>query len=178
MKAAEIAIIVAVFLSLFLIIGLPIILSAVTDVPYSFLTPFPLSVLPTAKTMSVKINQTAPTTTGEELLLTVLDAGNKTPIEDASVKILLNGNNVWNTTTGSDGTAHFPFMGTTTIVYVSKDGYQDAEPIPLPRIPESWVTIRDYQFVTWGLGLLGSWGPALFLYGKQRGKVPSRRKSK
>jgi hypothetical protein len=179
MNRKEIAIIVALCLSLFLVIGVPFIFSAVTGVPLSFLLPIHLlSLAPSKGVMSVKINTTAPTTVGESLLVTVLDAGNNNTIEGATVKVMFNGDSYCNKTTSSDGTTEFPYAGATTIVYVSKDGYQDADPIPLPQVPESWVTTRDYLLITLAFGLLGSWGPALFLSRKQQAKLPSRKKKK
>lgn len=178
MNRKEIAITVALCLSLFLVVGVPFIFSAVSGVPLSFLFRiFKLSIGPSG-TMTVTINSTAPTTPGEYLLVTVLDAGNNTPIEGASVRVTFNNDNYCNKTTGFDGTTQFPFPGTTTIVYVSKDGYQDADPIPLPQVPESWVTTRDYLLITLAFGLLGSWGPALYVYRKQESKMPIRRKRK
>ena len=179
MNRREIAIIVALCLSLFLVFGIPLIFSAVTGVPLSFLLPIhTLSIGPSQGVMTVKINLTAPTTPGEYLLVTVLDAGNKTPIEGALVRVIFNGNSYCNKTTSFDGTIQFPFPGTTTIVYVSKDGYQDADPIPLPQVPESWVTTRNYQIVTWIVGLSGSWGPVLYLSRKRESKPLTRRKKK
>lgn len=169
------AIVVAAGLSFFWILGIPIIFSAVTGVPLWFLWPFhQLSIAPSQGVMTVKVNPTAPGTVGQSVVVTVLDAGNHIPVEGALVKIVFNNFNYYNTTTNSNGTMQFPYPGATTIVYVSKDGYQDAEPTPLPQIPDSWVTTRDYQTVTWVLGLIGTWGPALYL---QR-KLPTQRKRK
>lgn len=179
MKRREIAITVALCLTLFLVFGFPIILSAVTGVPLSFLLPLhQLSIFPSQGAMTVKVSPIAPSTVGESVLVTVLDAGNNTPIEGASVRVIFNGNSYVNKTTSLDGTTQFPFAGTTTIVYVSKDGYQDADPIPLPQVPESWATTRDYQIVTWVIGLVGSWGPVLYLSRKQESKPSTRRKRK
>jgi hypothetical protein len=149
--------------TLFLILGVPFILSSVTGVPFSFLSPIVrLSTL--QRVMTVKVNPTAPGTIGQTVYVTVLDAGNNTPIEGALVKVVFNGLNYYNTTTNSNGVMQFFFPGATTIVYVSKDGYQDADPIPLPQVPDSWIATRNDQYITWTLGLLGSWGPTLFLY--------------
>jgi len=170
---------VALGLSFFFILGIPIIFSAATGVPFWFLFPFhTLSIAPSQEPMTVSVNSTAPTTVGQSIRTLVLDGINHTSIEGASVKIVYNGYSYYNTTTGSDGTAQFPYPGATTIIYVSKDGYQGSEPIVLPQIPDNWVTTRDYQFATLIVGLLGSWGPALILYRKQQGKLPSRRKRK
>jgi len=170
-KIMWIIILVAVGLSFFCIIGIPIIFSAATGVPFWFLFPIHgLSIFPSQEPMSVHINSTAPTIIGQYILVTVLDSINHTSIEGASVKIVFNGFNYYNTTTGSDGTAQFPYPGPTTIIYASKDGYQDAEPIPLPQIPDSWVTTRDNQTIAIVLGLFVSWGPALFVYWKQKKK--------
>jgi hypothetical protein len=148
-KTVKIIIVVAVGLTFFLIFGIPIIFSAATGVPLWFLLPIhELSIFPSQGAMSIKINSTAPTLVGQSILVTVLDAGNSTPIEGASVKIVYNDYDYYNTTTNLDGTAQFPYPGATTIIYVSKEGYQDAKPIPLPQIPDNWVTIRDYQYIT------------------------------
>jgi hypothetical protein len=178
-KMMGIIIIVAVGLSFFWIIGIPIIFSAATGVPLWFLWPLrELSIVPSQEPMAVHVNSTAPMTIGQYILVTVIDGINHTSIEGASVKIVFNGYNYYNTTTGYDGTAQFPYPGATTIIYASKDGYQNAEPIPLPQIPDSWVTIRDYQTITLVLGLFGTWGPVLFVYWKQKPKLPNRRKRK
>jgi hypothetical protein len=178
-KMMTIIIAVALGSSFFFILGIPIIFSAATGVPLWFLFPFhTFSIGPSQAPMTVNVNSTAPTTVGQSVLISVLDGINHTSIEGASVKIVFNGYDYYNTTTGSEGTAQFSYPGATTIIYVSKDGYQDAEPIPLPQIPDNWVTIRDYQIITWGLSLFGSWGSALFLYRKQQAKLPSRRKRK
>lgn len=178
-KMMGIIIIVAVGLSFFWIIGIPIIYSAATGVPLWFLWPLrELSIVPSQEPMTAHINSTAPITIGQYVLVTVIDGINHTSIEGASVKIVFNGFNYYNTTTGSDGTALFPYPGVTTIVYVSKDGYQDADPIPLPQIPDSWVTTRDNQIITIVLGLSATWVPVLFAYWTQRGKLPSRGKRK
>lgn len=178
-KLMKIIIAAAVGLTLFWIFGIPIIFSAVTGVPFWFLWPLHrLSILPSQEPMIVSVNSTAPTTIDQPILVTVLDGINHTSIEGASVKIVFNGYNFYNTTTGFDGTAQFPYAGETTIIYVSKDGYQDSEPIVLPQIPDNWVTTERYMIITSGLGLLGSWGPALFFYWKQQAKLPRRRKGK
>jgi hypothetical protein len=177
LKRITIVLTVAALLSFFWILGIPIIFSAATGVPYWFLFPLhQLSVAPSQGVMSVKINSTAPMLVGEHILVTVLDAGNNTPIGDASVKIVFNGIDYYKTTTNLDGTAQFPYPGATTVIYVSKDGYQDAEPIPLPQIPDSWVTTRDYQTITWVLGLLGTWGPVFYFYKKQQKRLPAKRR--
>lgn len=177
MSRRNIAITMALCLSLFLVLGVPIIFSLVTDVPLSFLFPLrTLSIFSNQGAMTVKPNATAPQNVGDFILVTVLDAGNKTPIVGASVKIIFNGYSYYNTTTSFDGTATFPYAGTTTIVYVSKDGYQDADPIPLPQVPESWVTTRDYLIITLVVGMIGSWGPALYLSRKQISRPHTRRK--
>jgi hypothetical protein len=178
-KMMAIIIAVAVGLSFFFIFGVPIIFSAVTGVPFWFLFPFyNLSVGPNQLPMTVHVNSTAPSPIGQSVLISVFDRINHTSIEGASVKIVYNSYNYYNTTTGSDGTAEFPYPGATTIIYVLKDGYQDSEPIVLPQIPDNWITTRDYQLATLVLGLFGSWGPVLFLYRKQQAKLPSRRKRK
>lgn len=178
-KMMEIIIAVAVGLTFFWIFGIPIIFSVATGVPFWFLLPIPkFSIGPSQAPMTVHVNPIAPTTLGQSILITAIDGANHTSIEGASIKIIHNGFNYYNTTTGSDGTAQFPYTGATTIIYVSKDGYQDSEPIVLPQIPDNWVTTRDYQIVTWVLGVLGTWGLALLLYRKQQAKLPSRKKRK
>ena len=120
------------------------------------------------RAMSIEVNPTVPTTLGELITVRVLDAANNTPIEEATVKVLKDNMDFTNVTTNVDGIATFEYPGATTIVYVSKEGYNDASPEVIPKIPDSWVTTLHYQQVTWGITLLASWGPVIYLSLKQK----------
>jgi hypothetical protein len=130
--------------------------------------------------MSVEVNPTVPTTLGEIITVRVLDAANNTPIEQATVKVMKDTMDFTNVTTNAYGIATFEYPGATTIIYVSKDGYNDAPADVIPKIPDSWVTIQNYQYITWGITLLASWAPVIYLSLKSKegpkGKVLKRRR--
>jgi hypothetical protein len=171
-KGVSIAIAVALILTVFFIFGLPFIFSAITGVPVWFLLPisFPYSTGPPGGAMNVKVNPASPTMNNQLVAVTVVDANNNTPIANALVEINEGSYGTLNITTASDGTAQFPFIGLTTQISVSKNGYANSNPIVIPQIPADWATTRDYQTATLGLGLFGTWGPTLFLYWKQKKK--------
>jgi hypothetical protein len=171
---------IAAVLTFVCVLGIPIIFSTVTGVPYWYLFPLrELSIVSPGRVMSVKVNPTVPTTLGEIITVTVLDAANNTPIEQATVKVMKDSVDFTNVTTNAKGIATFEYPGATTIIYVSKDGYNDAPAEVIPKIPDSWVTIQNYQYVTWGITLLASWTPVIYLSLKpkeeQQHKIPKRR---
>ena len=167
-----IIIVVALCLTLFWIFGIPVIFSAVTGVPLWYLWPLgrPLSLLPSQGILSVKVSPIAPEIIGQSVVVTVLDASNKTPITNAVVEINEGSYGILNRTTGSDGTTQFPYIGATTQIIVSKNSYADSDPIVIPQIPAVWVTTRNYNTATLDFGLFGTWGLGLFLYWKQKKK--------
>jgi len=117
--------------------------------------------------MVVEVSPAVPSTLGQMITVKVIDAQNDTPIEGANVRISKDGLN-FNVTTQMDGTAKFEYLGATTVVVVSKDNYYDSEPRVIPKIPDEWVTVRNYQYVTWVITLLASWIPALYVYKKRK----------
>ena len=146
----------------------PFLFSVATGVPYWFLSLklVPLSVIP-EKQLMVEVNPVVPIKLGELITVKVLDAQNETPIEGVIIKISKDGLN-FNVTTQLDGIAKFEYPGATTVIFVSKDGYRDAEPMVIPKIPDEWVTVRNYQLITWVITLLASWVPAFYIYKKRK----------
>jgi hypothetical protein len=147
----------------------PFVFSIATGVPHWFLAPigYKLNIGPTKKSMVVEVSPAVPSTLGQMIIVKVIDAQNDTPIEGANVRISKDGLN-FNVTTQMDGTAKFEYPGATTVVVVSKDNYYDSEPRVIPKIPDEWVTVRNYQYVTWVITLLASWIPALYVYKKRK----------
>ena len=72
----------------------------------------------------VEVNPAVSTTLGELITVKVLDAQNRTPIEGAIVKVSKN-DLTFTITTQSDGTAKFEYLGATTVISISKEGYPD-----------------------------------------------------
>jgi hypothetical protein len=168
----------ATCLTLFSIFGLPFVFSAITGIPVWFLFPkfYSLSIFSTEGVMTVKLNSTVPETIGEYILVTVLDAKNNAPIENALVKIDEGSFDDYNRTTGPNGTTQFPYIGSTTQIFVSKEGYANADPIVIPQIPADWVTTRNYQYLTFVVMLMCAWGPAFYLYKKQEKRPSTKRR--
>lgn len=177
-KGVSIAIVVALVLSVSLIFGLPFMFSAITGVPFWFLFPtsFSLSIGQPERVMSVRVNPVAPTMNNQLVTVTVLDANSNAPLVNALVEINEGSYGTLNITTGSDGTAQFPFIGLTTQIFVSKDGYANSSPIVIPQIPADWVNTRYYQTITLAVTIICAWGPALYLYRKPEAKMPIRRR--
>ena len=170
----------ATCLTLFSIFGLPFVFSAITGVPTWFLFPtlYELSGFPSQGAMTVKLNSTTPKTIGEYILVTVLDAKTNIPMEDALVEINEGSYGNYNRTTGPNGTTQFGYIGATTQIFVSKEGYANADPIVIPQIPADWVTTRNYQYLTWVIMLLCSWGPAFYFYKKQEKRPSTKRRGR
>jgi hypothetical protein len=179
-KEVKIAISVAPILSVSLFFLLPFVFSAATGVPVWYLFPnlFPQSTVPSAGKMNVTVNPMAPTVNNQPVTVTALDALNNTPLANALVEINDGSYGKLNISTGSDGTAQFPFIGFTTQISVSKDGYADSSYIVIPQIPADWVRTLTYQYITWIVTTICSFVPALYLYRKPEAKMPIRRKRK
>jgi hypothetical protein len=179
-REVKIAISVALILSASLIFLLPFVFSAITGVPFWFLFPisFPLGLTPSEGIMSVEVYPVAPTMNNQLVTVAVFDANNNTPIANALVEINEGSYGKLDISTGSDGTAQFPFIGFTTQISVSKDGYADSNHIVIPQIPADWIRTLTYQDITLVLTIICSFGPALYLYRKPEAKMPIRRKRK
>ena len=160
--------VILILLGILLIFIEPYLFSVITGVPFWFLSLklVPLSIIP-EKQLMVEVNPVVPINLGELITVKVLDAQNGTTIEGAIVKILKDGLN-FNVTTQIDGIAKFEYPGATTIIFVSKDGYRDADPVVIPKIPDEWVTVKNYQVITWIVTLLASWAPAFYIYKKRK----------
>jgi len=149
-RYAVISTIVSMFL--FSLFGIPLLFSVATGVPYWFLVPSlpELSVVPSRRSMLVEANPVVPTTLGQMITVRVIDLQNGSALEGVSIKAVKDGLNI-NRITNSGGVATFEYMGATTVIYASKEGYFDSDPKVIPRIPDEWVTTRNYMYISWAI---------------------------
>jgi len=135
------------FLSLF---GIPLLFSVATGVPYWFLAPSlrAFSLEPSPRSMSVEVNPVVPTTLGQTITVTVKDSQSGSALEGVSIKAVRDGLNI-DKTTNSSGVATFEYMGAITVIYASKEDYFNSDPTVIPRIPDEWVTTRNYLYISW-----------------------------
>lgn len=140
---------VVLLIALFSLFGVPLIFSVVTGVPYWFLLPFlhTFSIGPPERSMYLEVTPKSPTTLGETITVRVVDLENKTPLEGAKIEALKDGGLSINKTTDAGGLATFPYMGATTVIYASRDGYANADPVVIPQIPDWWVTTRNNNYI-------------------------------
>ncbi|MEM2972350.1 MAG: hypothetical protein QW270_08040 [Candidatus Bathyarchaeia archaeon] len=153
--------VILVILGLILAFIEPYLFSAGTGIPYWFLVPrFPFE-----RRLNVKLNTTS-FTLGSAINVTVRDALDiSLLIAGADVRLSSDGVTFFeNITTDSGGNATFIYTKEPTILFISKANYSDVDPIFIPKTPDWWVTVRNYQYITFAATLLVCWVSAFHLY--------------
>jgi hypothetical protein len=87
---------------------------------------------------SIKVSPQVPTTSGQEITVTVTDRDSLQPVEGATVSVSLNGAHLIDLPTDAAGMASFEYPGETTIVVV-KGGLYTPAMVVIPRVPDRWV---------------------------------------
>lgn len=137
------------------------------------------SIGPSERTLSIEVNPLVPMTIGEAIVVRVTDQQNGTPVDEALISVQKDGLD-FNVTTKPDGTAIFEYPGATTVISVSKDGYSNPTPVVIPKIPDEWVSVRNYQYATWLVMLLATAIPLVFatLQERRQRNKPGRKNEK
>jgi hypothetical protein len=163
-KRLIIAVILAI-LGLILVFFEPSWFSAGTGVPYWFLSLKPPLSITSEKRLKVEVNPNVNVTLGDFVTVKVTDAQNNTSIGGALVELSKDGiNSFKNITTQSNGIAVFEYTEEPTFIFVSKEGYSDADPVVIPKIPDWWVTVINCQYAVMVATLLANWVPAFYIY--------------
>jgi hypothetical protein len=125
--------------------------------------------------MSVEVSPLVPTTLGQTITVRVIDSQNGSALEGVSIKAVKDGLNI-DRITNSSGVATFEYMGATTVIYASKEGYFDSDPKVIPRIPDEWVATRNYMYISWTFETLSLIVALVGLWIKVRAPVHKKKK--
>lgn len=125
------------------------VVAYVYNVPAWYLLPtfLSLSGIPLEKKMNVSVQPLVPFSLGDPVTVKVMDARNDASIKDATVKISKDGTNFSPILTDNNGTVIFEYPGETTIIEVSKEGYQTVTKV-IPRIPDRWIRADLIQLIS------------------------------
>lgn len=120
----------------------------------------PLSIVPLESTFDITVNPEAPTTIGDSVLVTVLNASDKMPVEGAKVSIRKNGDHIHDYYTNASGQALVEYVGEVTIIEVSKTDFETVLEA-IPHAPAKWV--RD-QYTSMVVGIISGVAPSVITY--------------
>lgn len=112
----------------------------------------PFSVTPLESRFDVTINPEAPINIGDDVLVTVLNASDKMPVEDAMISLQKDGNHIHDYYTNASGEALIEYVGEVTIIEVSKTDFKTVLEA-IPHAPDKWV--RD-QYTAMIIGVVSA----------------------
>ena len=129
-------------LAIFVIVGLIVFMAStqVLGIPLWWVTRnfVPLSIVPLESTFDITVNPEAPTTIGDSVLVTVLNASDKMPVEGGKVSIRKNGDHIHDYYTNASGQALVEYVGEVTIIKVGKTDFETVLEA-IPHAPARWV---------------------------------------
>lgn len=99
---------------------------------------FPLSSTSLEFKFDVAINPEAPTSIGESVLVTILNASNQIPVEGAKVSLRKDGTHIFDYYTDANGQVLVEYVGEVTIIEISKTDFETVLEA-IPHAPAKWV---------------------------------------
>jgi len=90
----------------------------------------------------VEVSPQVPTTLGQEVTVTVRDAGTGKPVDKASVSISKNGDKLIVLTTDNNGKVRFDYPGIATVIVVTKELYRSEMKV-IPKVPDTWILAEE-----------------------------------
>lgn len=151
-------------LAIFVIVGFIVFMAStqVLGIPLWWVTRnfIPLSIVPLESTFDITVNPEAPTKIGDSVLVTVLNASDKMPVEGAKVSIRKNGDHIHDYYTNASGQALVEYVGEVTIIEVSKTDFETVLEA-IPHAPAKWV--RD-QYTSMVVGIISGVAPSVITY--------------
>jgi hypothetical protein len=143
-------------IAIFVIIGFLAFIAStqVLGVPlwWIFRNSVPFSVTPLESRFDVTINPEAPINIGDDVLVTVLNASDKMPVEEAKVSLQKDGEHIYDYYTNASGKVIVEYVGEVTIIEVSKTDFKTVLEA-IPHAPDKWV--RD-QYTSMGIGIISA----------------------
>jgi len=113
---------------------------------------FALSTVPLESRFDVTINPEAPINIGDDILVTVLNASDRMPVEGAKVSLQKDGGHIYDYYTNASGKVIMEYVGEVTIIEVSKTYFKTVVEA-IPHAPDRWV--RD-QYISMGIGIVSA----------------------
>lgn len=99
---------------------------------------FPLETMPLESTFVVTFDPKAPSEIGDSVLVKVVNASSKLPVEGVTVSLRKNGDNIHDYYTNASGEAVVEYVGDVTIIEISKTDFKTVLEA-IPRSPAIWV---------------------------------------
>ena len=112
----------------------------------------PLSTVPLESRFDVTINPEAPINIGDDVLVTVLNASDKMPVEGVKVSLQKDGEHIYDYYTNTSGKVIVEYVGEVTIIEVSKTDFKTVLEA-IPHAPDKWV--RD-QYTAMIIGVVSA----------------------
>ena len=175
MKKKSLATLLGIFVLVFFVIFISV--TQILAVPLWWIFGFmSLSTVELPKLL-VKVSPEAPLNIGEKITVTVTNSSSQLPVEDAEVSIMKDGTNITVIHTDSRGQAVCDYLGEVTIIVVQKTGFDSSYPIPIPKIPDTWVRSL---LISVGSAIVGGlitvFGTYMLRERKEVGKITRKRK--
>jgi hypothetical protein len=143
-------------IAVFIILGFLVFIAStqVLGVPLWWISRnfLPFSVAPLESRFDVTINPEAPINIGDDVLVTVLNASDKMPVEGAKVSLSKDGELIHDYYTNASGEVLVEYVGEVTIIEVSKTDFKTVLEA-IPHAPDKWV--RD-QYTAMIIGVVSA----------------------
>jgi len=173
MVAMRRLVVILILISIVLCLLESVAISYVMEVPLWYLIRVgpPAMIFPPYGEMIVEVTPTIPLIVGQSIVVRVVDKYNRTAVEGAKVKVQKDSLE-FERLTDENGTTSFPYLGATTVIMVSKEGYLDPEPEVIPKIPDSWILAGSINALGWVI--TGGIDLAIGYYFYRKGKNSER----